>query len=87
MKRLFLAISALSLLACVGRQAEMARQTAHQYVDEAQELATRVSTPAVACDAEVPRNDPHGCLSGVLHCGDVVLGTTEGGDKIGRAHV
>ena len=39
------------------------------------------STPEMPCDANVKEEAPMGCLSGHLSCGDVIEGTTTGGDS------
>lgn len=82
MKRLFCLIVGISLLACGGRQREEAKQYVQHYVNQAQDVAVKATTPAIECDAKVPNDPPNACLSGVLHCGDVVMGTTEGGDSV-----
>lgn len=74
--RLLGALGVMLALSCgsvrdVARQAENAAVAAAEYA----------TTPAMACDAEVPQDPPVGCLSGTLRCGDTIEGTTVGGES------
>jgi hypothetical protein len=64
------------LLGC--REAQMAAEKVKRAAIAAKEEAT---TPTLPCDAKVPDDAPTNCLSGTLRCGDVIEGTTVGGDE------
>ncbi|MFZ5479153.1 MAG: hypothetical protein ACOZNI_20485 [Myxococcota bacterium] len=70
-------MNVLMLAGCI--QAKMAWQKVEEKVAEAKE---RASIPPMECDAPVDEGEPVGCISGTLRCGDVVEGTTEGGDDL-----
>lgn len=64
-----------TLLAC--QQLDATWTKAKNAAVAAKEQASIESLP---CDADVPREEPHNCISGELTCGSVIEGTTEGGD-------
>jgi hypothetical protein len=66
----------LPLLACSD-----ARQAIYKLEKVAEEAKEAASIPPMPCDAEVDKDPPNNCISGTLRCGDVVEGTTEGGDS------
>jgi len=49
--------------------------------DTAPEPQDTDPVPTVDCDADLDDSSPVECLSGSLHCGDVVHATTAGGDR------
>ncbi|MDP2304849.1 MAG: hypothetical protein Q8P18_02345 [Pseudomonadota bacterium] len=60
------------------REAQVAAEKVRRAVVSVKEEAT---TPAFPCDSVVSTDAPTGCLSGTLQCGDVIEGTTVGGDS------
>ncbi len=69
----------MMILALGGcREVQQAATKVQKLAMRAKEEAT---TPALACDAAVPNEEPQGCLSGTLKCGDVIEGTIEGGES------
>ncbi|MDP2314933.1 MAG: hypothetical protein Q8P41_18685 [Pseudomonadota bacterium] len=68
----------IALFLALGcREAQQAVEKVRRIAVAAKEEAT---TPALPCDAEVPNTKPQDCLTATLQCGDVVEGTTEGGE-------
>lgn len=72
------AIFLAHLLLSGCREAQVAAQKVRSAVVSVKEEAT---TPAFPCDATVPAIEPKGCLSSTLQCGDVIEGTTVGGES------
>lgn len=74
-------VGALTLgtaLACAPVQC-----VAKRVQDEVATLRNPVAGPALACDDDaMPKPAVEGCLSGRLHCGDSVTGTTTGGESV-----
>lgn len=59
-------------------EAQVAWNKMKKQAASAKEAAT---IPAMPCDAPVSTAPPNACLSGTLTCGQVIEGTTEGGDS------
>lgn len=67
------------ILLFVGcQEATLAFQKVKNAAEAAREEAT---TPAMPCDAKVSDAPPSGCITGIISCGDVIEGTTLGGDS------
>lgn len=71
-------IAGIGLLALACGDVQKIGQQAQQMAQEAKRAAM---TPSLPCDAEVPEVEPVGCISGELRCGDVIEGTTVGGES------
>lgn len=69
-------MSLFLLFACgeIQAQAKKVQRAAIAAKEEA-------ARPKVQCDGTFDTEPPHGCISGEIHCGDVIDGTTVGGDS------
>ena len=75
--RVFCAALGLSLLACGGNNLKTQR-----YIEDAQDMLEQAKTPDMPCDAKVSAPSGGACISGVLKCGDLIEGTTVGGQDV-----
>jgi hypothetical protein len=71
-----LAVLGLLSLAC-----QDVKTVAYEARDAAQAAKKAAMTPSMPCDARVSEVEPIDCLSGTLSCGQVIEGTTSGGDS------
>jgi hypothetical protein len=69
----------IALLLALGcREAQVAVEKVRRAVVSAKE---EVTTPSLPCDAAVSSPEPKACLTSTLKCGDVIEGTTVGGES------
>ncbi len=71
----------LLVLACDQNPIEVVSRASRTVKMKAQHVAQEASREKMACDAEVPQPAVTGCLSGELRCGEVIEGTTVGGES------
>lgn len=71
----------LALVACEQNPIEAAQRYTKQATIKAKQVAEEAAREKMPCDAEVEQPPVNGCLSGELRCGDVIEGTTEGGES------
>ena len=57
------------------------KQLARSAKEAAVEAKKAANTPPMPCDAVVKEPMPDRCITGSLHCGEVIEGTTAGGDS------
>jgi hypothetical protein len=75
--RILLALGALSLLACGGNNLKTQR-----YIEQTEKFIEQVKTPDMSCDAAVPAYTGTSCIAATVKCGDLIEGTTVGGQNL-----
>lgn len=74
--------SSLLLLALALVGCNEVRGVATKMKRAAEDAKERASIPPMACDAAVDKSSPQGCITQEISCGDVIEGSTEGGDNL-----